>query len=98
MAYILEQVSKLLTVAKPDLVLVQGDTTTAFAAALATFYLRIPVAHIEAGLRTGCLYSPWPEEAHRCLIDRLTSYFFAPTLQAQNTLITEGVSPKKGCW
>lgn len=94
-ARILEQLGTLLTETNPDLVLVQGDTTTAFTGALAAYYSGIPVAHIEAGLRTGHLYSPWPEEAHRCLIDRLTTYFFAPTVQAQNTLLVEGVSPDK---
>ena len=94
-AQILEQLGTLLAKAKPDLVVVQGDTTTAFTGALAAYYAGIPVAHIEAGLRTGHLYSPWPEEAHRCLIDRLTTYFFAPTVQAQNALIAEGVSPDK---
>jgi UDP-N-acetylglucosamine 2-epimerase len=80
---------------KPDVVIVQGDTTTAFIGALAAFYARIPVAHVEAGLRTGHLHSPWPEEAHRCLIDRLATYFFAPTTQAQQMLLKEGVSPEK---
>ncbi len=94
-ARILEQFSVILKNANPDLVLVQGDTTTAFVAALAAFYSRIPVAHVEAGLRTGDLYSPWPEEMHRCLIDKLTNYFFAPTQQAQNALIGEGVPPEK---
>lgn len=94
-AHILEKLGTLLTETKPDLVLVQGDTTTAFTGALAAYYSGIPVAHIEAGLRTGHLYSPWPEEAHRCLIDRLTTYFFAPTMQAQNTLLAEGVSRDK---
>ncbi|MBL9029038.1 MAG: UDP-N-acetylglucosamine 2-epimerase (non-hydrolyzing) [Caedimonas sp.] len=94
-AHILEQFGAILTELKPDLVLVQGDTTTAFVAALAAFYARIPVGHVEAGLRTGHLYSPWPEEMHRCLIDRLATYFFAPTDQARNTLLAEGVSPEK---
>ncbi len=94
-AHILEQFGVALTELKPDLVLVQGDTTTAFVATLAAFYSQIPVAHIEAGLRTTQLYSPWPEEAHRCLIDKLTTYFFAPTLQAQNALVAERVSPEK---
>ena len=94
-ARILEQFGEVFNHSKPDLVLVQGDTTTAFAASLAAFYSCIPVAHVEAGLRTGHLYSPWPEEAHRSLITRLATYFFAPTLQAKNTLLAEGISPEK---
>ena len=90
-AFILEHLGEILANAKPDLVIVQGDTTTAFAAALASFYLRIPLAHIEAGLRTDNLNSPWPEEAHRWFIDRVSSYYFAPTKRAQETLIAEGV-------
>lgn len=90
-AGILKQLEAILTESKPDLVLVQGDTTSAFIAALAAFYAGIPVAHVEAGLRTGNFASPWPEEAHRCLIDRLTTYFFAPTVTAQNRLLAEGV-------
>ncbi len=80
---------------KPAIVLVQGDTTTAFAAALAAFYARIPIGHVEAGLRTGNLHSPWPEEAHRSLVDRLATYFFAPTEDAKNSLIAEGTSPER---
>jgi len=94
-SYMLEQFSIFLKEIKPDLVIVQGDTTTAFAGALAAFYLCIPVAHIEAGLRTGNLYSPWPEEAHRCLIDKLTTYFFTPTEQARNSLVAEGARIEK---
>jgi len=96
-AYILEKLGNLLEEVKPDLVLVQGDTTTAFAGALAAYYAHIPVGHIEAGLRTRNLNSPWPEEGHRCLIDRLTTYFFAPTSQALNVLLSEGV-PSDRAW
>jgi UDP-N-acetylglucosamine 2-epimerase (non-hydrolysing) len=71
---------------RPDLVLVQGDTTTAFAATLAAFYQRIPVGHVEAGLRTNDLYNPYPEEANRRLISQLASLHFAPTLQALENL------------
>lgn len=67
---------------RPDLVIVQGDTTTAFAAALAAFYQKIPVGHVEAGLRTDNIYSPYPEEANRRLISQLTTLHFAPTTQA----------------
>lgn len=80
---------------KVDLVVVQGDTTTAFAASLASYYAKIPIAHIEAGLRTGNLNSPWPEELHRYLIDKMASYFFAPTFGAYNNLIGEGISKEK---
>lgn len=76
---------------KPDLVLAQGDTTTVFSAALAAFYHKIPVGHVEAGLRTGNLYSPWPEEANRVLTTRLAALHFAPTEQAARNLIDEGV-------
>ena len=96
-AQILEQFHEVLTRSKPDLVMVQGDTTTAFAAALAAFYAHIPIAHIEAGLRTGSFAAPWPEEAHRCLIDRLATYFFAPTLQAKDRLLLEG-APSEKIW
>jgi UDP-N-acetylglucosamine 2-epimerase (non-hydrolysing) len=95
--YILEKFGEVLAKEKPNLVIVQGDTTTAFSAALAAFYARIPVAHVEAGLRTGHFYSPWPEEVHRCLIDRLATYFFAPTRQAQAALLAEGI-PSARIW
>ena len=75
-----------------DLLLVQGDTTTAFASALTAFYRRIPVGHVEAGLRTGNLQSPWPEEANRVLISRLASLNFPPTPAAAKNLLNEGVS------
>ena len=81
----------------PDLVLVQGDTTTAFTAALAAFYQRIPVGHIEAGLRTGNLDAPFPEEANRALVSRIASYHFAPTEAARQNLLAEGV-PKERIW
>lgn len=94
-ANILEQFGPVFEKSKPDLVVVQGDTTTAFIAALAAFYSCLPIAHIEAGLRTGHLHSPWPEEGHRYLISKLATYFFTPTLQAKETLILEGVSSEK---
>src|SRR5574341_1409902 len=75
----------------PDLVLVQGDTTTAFASSLAAFYHKIPVGHVEAGLRTGDLYSPWPEEANRVLISRLAALHFAPTELNRQNLLAESV-------
>ena len=76
----------------PDVVLVQGDTTTVLAGALTAFYHKIDIGHIEAGLRTGNLYSPWPEEANRVLTTRLTKWHFAPTEQSRQNLIREGVT------
>lgn len=81
--------------AQPDLVLVHGDTTTTFAASLAAFYQRIAVGHVEAGLRTGDIYSPWPEEANRKLTGALTTLHFAPTEKAQANLLAENVTPGK---
>lgn len=75
-----------------DWVIVQGDTNTTFAAALAAFYKKTSVAHIEAGLRTHNIYSPWPEEMNRQLTSRISSLHFAPTLRAQNNLLAEGIS------
>lgn len=76
---------------KPDLVLVHGDTSTTFATALAAYYKQIPVGHVEAGLRTGNIYSPWPEEANRKLTGVLTKFHFAPTEQSRENLLREGV-------
>ena len=76
---------------QPDVVLVHGDTATTFAASLAAFYQQIPVGHVEAGLRTGNLYSPWPEEANRKLTGVLTEYHFAPTETSRNNLLAENV-------
>lgn len=75
---------------KPDLVLVHGDTTTAMAASLAAFYAKIPVAHVEAGLRTNDIYSPWPEEMNRRIVGRIASLHFAPTETARANLLAEG--------
>lgn len=80
---------------RPDLILVQGDTTTAFAAALAAFHERIPVAHVEAGLRTGDLSRPFPEEANRRLISVLADLHFAPTRRAQQNLLREDVAAER---
>lgn len=77
---------------KPDLVLVHGDTTTSMAAALAAFYQQIPVGHIEAGLRTHNIYSPWPEEMNRQITGRISSFNFSPTELSKNNLLKEGVS------
>lgn len=79
----------------PDLVLVQGDTTTVFCATLAAFYRHIPVGHVEAGLRTGNLQSPWPEEANRVLASRLVDIHFAPTRQSRLNLVAEGIPSEK---
>ncbi len=77
---------------KPNLILVQGDTTTAFAGALTAFYDQIPIGHVEAGLRTNNLKDPFPEEANRRMISQISSLHFAPTLKAKNNLITNGIS------
>lgn len=79
--------------ARPDLVLVHGDTTTSTAAAMAAFYQKIPVGHIEAGLRTGNIYSPWPEEMNRQITGRIASYHFAPTETSRENLLKENVHP-----
>ena len=83
-----------LTQWRPDAVLVHGDTSTTFAASLAAFYQRIPVGHVEAGLRTGNLYSPWPEEANRKLTSALAHWHFAPTATSRKNLLKEGVAPE----
>ena len=77
---------------KPDVVLVHGDTATTFAASLAAYYQQIKVGHVEAGLRTGNIYSPWPEEANRKLTSAITNYHFAPTAGSKENLLNEGVS------
>lgn len=76
---------------RPDLILVHGDTTTTFAASLAAYYEKVPVGHVEAGLRTGNIYSPWPEEMNRRLTGAITSLHFAPTEKARQNLLAEGV-------
>ena len=80
---------------KPDVVLVHGDTTTSMAAALAAFYRQIPVGHVEAGLRTNNIYSPWPEEMNRQITGRIATYDFSPTLLSKDNLLREGVDPQK---
>lgn len=81
--------------AQPDVVLVHGDTTTSTAAALAAFYQQIPVGHVEAGLRTHNIYSPWPEEMNRQLTGRMATYHFAPTELSRKNLLAEGVSEEQ---
>jgi UDP-N-acetylglucosamine 2-epimerase (non-hydrolysing) len=91
----LSGVSEVLRAFRPDRVIVQGDTTTTFAGALAAFYHRIPVAHVEAGLRTDDIYSPWPEEANRRLVTHIADLHFAPTARARDNLLREGVSARR---
>lgn len=79
----------------PDLVLVHGDTTTSTAAAMAAFYQQISVGHVEAGLRTYNIYSPWPEEMNRQITSKIASFHFAPTELSQQNLLNEGIEPKK---
>ncbi|MFQ5957856.1 MAG: non-hydrolyzing UDP-N-acetylglucosamine 2-epimerase [Alphaproteobacteria bacterium] len=92
-ARILEHLAPVLHRFKPDAVLVQGDTTTTFCAALAAFYQDIPVGHVEAGLRTGDIHAPFPEEMNRLLTTRLAAWHFAPTAYNRDTLLAEAVDP-----
>lgn len=87
---VLQRIQSVLGTVKPDAVLVHGDTTTSFAAALACFYKQVPVGHVEAGLRTYDLYSPWPEEFNREAVDIIAKWYFAPTEQARKNLLAEG--------
>ena len=80
---------------RPDIVLVHGDTTSSMAAALAAFYQQIPVGHVEAGLRTGNIYSPWPEEMNRLITGRITTHHFSPTSLSRENLIKENVDEEK---
>lgn len=89
---ILSQIEEIYIREQPDIVLVHGDTSTSFAAALAAFYQKIPVGHVEAGLRTYSPYSPFPEEMNRCLTSRLASVHFAPTQKNADNLRAEGIS------
>ena len=93
-ANILTGIKKVLEDFKPDLVLVHGDTTTTFATTLASFYQKIDVGHVEAGLRTGNIYSPFPEEANRKLTGVLTKYHFAPTKTSKENLLKENLNEK----
>ncbi len=90
-AKILLELPEVMQEAKPDMVMVQGDTTTTFGAALTAFYHQIPVAHIEAGLRTSNKYSPYPEEINRRLTTSIADYHFAPTTKSKDNLIREGL-------
>lgn len=80
---------------RPDTVLVHGDTTTSMAASLAAFYMQVPVGHVEAGLRTYNMLSPWPEEMNRQVTDRICTYYFAPTEQSKVNLLQENIDAKK---
>ncbi|MBR4228695.1 MAG: UDP-N-acetylglucosamine 2-epimerase (non-hydrolyzing) [Bacteroidales bacterium] len=94
-ARVLTGMRDILDTVKPDVVLVHGDTTTSTAAALAAFYRQIPVGHVEAGLRTHNIYSPWPEEMNRQITGRIATYDFSPTLLSRQNLMDEGVSPER---
>lgn len=89
---VLRGLAPVLEESHPDVVLVHGDTTTAMTASLAAYYQRIAVGHVEAGLRTGNIYSPWPEEMNRRLTGAITRYHFAPTEQSRQNLLAEGVT------
>lgn len=92
---VLEGMTKVIEGTRPDFVLVHGDTTTTFASSLAAFYAGARIGHVEAGLRTGDLQAPWPEEANRRLTGVLTELHFAPTATAQQNLLKEGVDPSR---
>ncbi len=94
-AAVLAGVTAVIEAERPDLVLVHGDTTTAMAAALASFYARVPIGHVEAGLRTGDLQRPWPEEMNRKVVDAISDVLFAPTARAQASLDREGLSDRR---
>ncbi len=91
-AKILNQISDVLTKTKPDFIFVQGDTTTTFSASLAAFYQRVPVVHIEAGLRTKNIYSPFPEEINRRITTSIAKFHFPPTNESRKNLLREGIS------
>ena len=93
-ASVLERIRQVLEEVRPDVVLVHGDTSTAFAAALACFYLQIPVGHVEAGLRTYDIHSPYPEEFNRQAVGIISRYHFAPTETSRNNLLREGKRPE----
>lgn len=93
-AGVLDGVGRVIDAFKPDWVIVQGDTTTAFAGALAAFYKKAKVAHVEAGLRTGNIHSPWPEEMNRRLVGRLATRHYPPTPRAAGNLLAEGIVPR----
>ncbi len=91
----LDRIEKIFESEKPDIVLVHGDTTTSFVCALGAYYSKIPVGHVEAGLRTYDKYNPYPEEMNRCLIDAISDFCFAPTAGSRETLLRENVPEEK---
>ncbi len=94
-ARLIEGIDKVLEQERPDVVLVHGDTATTLGASLAAFYRKVPIGHVEAGLRTGDLYSPWPEEMNRRVTDTLTSFYFAPTEESCRNLYAEKIDPSR---
>ena len=92
---VLERLKPVLKEFKPDLLLVHGDTTTTLAASLAAYYQQIPVGHVEAGLRTGNIYSPWPEEINRKVAGAISTLHFAPTPRSRDNLIAENIQPNR---
>ncbi len=93
-ARLLTQISAVISAEKPSVVIVQGDTTTAMTGALAAFYSKVPIGHVEAGLRSGNMQEPWPEEANRKIISAIADYHFAPTSRAAQALLDENVSAR----
>ena len=92
---LMKNLKQVIEKSQPDMVVVQGDTTTAFTTALCAFYLKVPVAHVEAGLRTFDKYSPFPEEMNRVLISKIAELHFEPTLLSQKHLCDEGIDSRK---
>ncbi len=92
---VLKGMQAVIAKAKPDIVLVHGDTSTTFAAALAAFYEKVAVGHVEAGLRTGDIYAPWPEEMNRSLVGRIATYHYAPTEKSAQNLCQENIAEKQ---
>src|SRR5687768_13427025 len=90
---LIQRFDRLLAAERPDAVLAQGDTTTTMAAALCSFYHQVPFGHVEAGLRTGNLYGPFPEELNRLVAGRIARWHFAPTQEAADNLLREGTAP-----
>ncbi len=92
---IMSKLEKVLIITKPDLIIVHGDTITTFIASLSAFYMKIKVAHVEAGLRTNNIYSPYPEELSRQLVSKIAEFHFAPTKMSRLNLLRENIEPKK---
>jgi len=94
---LIKEIDYVLIKEKPDLVLIHGDTSTTFATAIACFYAQIPIGHVEAGLRTGDLTAPWPEEMNRCYVGKIAKLHFCPTSKSKHNLLKEGIS-KEGIY